>query len=41
LVAPDGKVIAWWRGNSWTPADVITAWSDYKRQNQTLSLVLR
>lgn len=29
LVAPDGKVIEWWHGNSWTPQDLMAAWSHY------------
>ena len=36
LVAPDGKVIAWWHGNSWTPDDVTKAWSDYTQHNGAL-----
>lgn len=36
LVAPDGKVIAWWHGNSWTPDDVMKAWLDYVRSVRTL-----
>lgn len=36
LVAPDGKVIAWWHGNSWTPDDVMKAWSDYVQSVRTL-----
>lgn len=41
LIAPDGKVIAWWHGNSWTPADIMKAWSDYTHRNQALSRMLR
>jgi len=41
LIAPDGKVIAWWHGNSWTPADIMRAWSDYTHRNQALSRMLR
>lgn len=36
LVAPDGKVIAWWHGNAWTPEDVMRAWSDYARRARAL-----
>lgn len=37
LVSPDGKVIQWWHGNSWTPQDVLTAWSKYPSREMRVS----
>ena len=37
LVAPDGKVIQWWHGNSWTPQDLIAAWLKYPSREMRVS----
>lgn len=37
LVAPDGKVIQWWHGNSWSPQDVMAAWSKYPSRETRIS----
>lgn len=37
LVAPDGKVIQWWHGNSWTPQDLATAWLKYPSRDMRVS----
>ena len=37
LVAPDGKVIQWWHGNSWTPQELMAAWSKYPSRQTSLS----
>lgn len=37
LVAPDGKVIQWWHGNSWTPQDLMAAWAKYPSAEMSLS----
>ena len=38
LVAPDGKVIQWWHGNSWTPQDLMAAWLKYPSREVRVSV---